>query len=75
MFDVGCVLRDVLNRGKSDEKPAGLFPALNPGLTAEAELLNGRLAMLGLFLTTFYSLATGSPFLESVDYFVGGKLL
>ena len=42
MFDVGCVLRDVLNRGKSDEKPAGLFPALNPGLTAEAELLNGR---------------------------------
>lgn len=65
----------LIPKGKSDEKPAGLFPALNPGLTAEAELLNGRIAMLGLTLLVGYSVGTGTPVLEAVDYFVGGKLL
>jgi hypothetical protein len=53
----------------------GLIPAFNPGLTSEAELLNGRLAMLGLVLVLGHSLATGTPFLDTVNLFLGNRLL
>jgi hypothetical protein len=33
--------RLLLEPGEKDEAPAGLFPALRPGLTKEAEMLNG----------------------------------
>lgn len=65
----------LIPRGEKDEAPAGLIPAFVPGLTKEAELLNGRLAMLGIVLTMGHSLATGTPFLGSVDMLLGGRLL
>lgn len=33
--------RLLLEPGEKDEAPAGLFPALRPGLTKDAEILNG----------------------------------
>uniref|UniRef100_UPI003FA61575 Light-harvesting protein XLH1 n=1 Tax=Tribonema minus TaxID=303371 RepID=UPI003FA61575 len=64
----------LIPKGQKDEPAAGLIPAIVPGLTKEAELLNGRLAMLGLVLVMGHSLATGTPFLNSVDLFLGNRL-
>ena len=35
-------------QGYTPEAPAGLIPPFKTGLTPEAELINGRLAMLGV---------------------------
>jgi len=40
-------MRLFLRPGEKDEEPAGLVPPLKFGLTKEAEIWNGRLAMLG----------------------------
>jgi len=40
-------MRLFLRPGEKDEEPAGLVPSLKFGLTKEAEIWNGRLAMLG----------------------------
>ena len=39
-----------------DEAPAGLVPKFSPGINADAEIFNGRMAMMGLVTTTAYSL-------------------
>lgn len=67
--------RLLLEEGEKDEAPAGLFVPLRPGLTSEAELLNGRLAMLGLVVTGAYAGITGQDILSVVDQGLGGLLL
>jgi hypothetical protein len=64
-----------LQKGEEAEPAAGLFVPTVPGLTPEAEMLNGRLAMLGLTLVAGHSVATGTPFLDSVNLFLGNMLL
>ncbi|CAM9520470.1 unnamed protein product [Heterosigma akashiwo] len=64
----------LLEEGEEAEPPAGLFVPLEPGLTKNAELLNGRLAMLGLTVTTFVSLINGQSFLDTVNAGLGGML-
>lgn len=56
---------------------AGLFVPIpgQAGLTAAAEMMNGRLAMLGLIAAVGASLATGQPLLEVVNTGLGGLLL
>eukprot|EP00624_Nannochloropsis_granulata_P002958 evm.model.NODE_25067_length_7224_cov_15.120847.3 len=67
--------RLLLEPGEKDEAPAGLFPALRPGLTKEAEMLNGRVAMLGLVALVTVSAATGQDILSVIDQGLGGLLL
>mmetsp|Transcript_37181 Transcript_37181/g.81723 ORF Transcript_37181/g.81723 Transcript_37181/m.81723 type:complete len:105 (-) Transcript_37181:261-575(-) len=64
-----------LANGESDEEPAGFMPAIQPGLTASAELLNGRMAMLGLVLLVLTSAFTGKEILDVVNIGLGGLLL
>lgn len=45
------------------------------GLTRDAELLNGRLAMLGLVVLGVYTGVTGGDFLQVIDQGLGGLLL
>jgi hypothetical protein len=54
------------------EEPAGLIPKAAPGLTAGAELLNGRLAMLGLTVTVLISWVYQMPILDVINTGVGG---
>lgn len=52
----------LLEDGEADEEPSGLFPAFKGGLTKEAEMWNGRVAMVGLVrahIRPFFSLASG----------------
>ena len=65
----------LLGPGEPDEPPVGFFVPLNTGLTADAEMMNGRMAMLGLIVVTAYSLIYGVPFLTVVDQLIGGNLL
>jgi len=65
----------LLEAGEPDEEPAGLIPAMEPGLTPAAEIMNGRLAMLGLTVVAGYSLIYQIPFLTAVDQMIGGHLL
>lgn len=53
-------------------KGFGYMPALNFGLTEEAEILNGRLAMLGLSMLLATTVLTGKPILDVVNEWVGG---
>ncbi|CAM9250561.1 unnamed protein product [Chrysoparadoxa australica] len=62
----------LLGPGEKDEEPAGLIPAFVPGITKEAELMNGRMAMMGLITVTATSIATGTPFLDVVNKWLGG---
>jgi hypothetical protein len=50
----------------------GYMPALKLGLTEEAEILNGRLAMLGLTALVFSTALTGKDMLDIVNDWVGG---
>lgn len=65
----------LLEPGEKDEVPAGVLPAFVPGVTKEAELINGRLAMIGLIGVIAHSVATGTAFLDTVNLFLGGLLL
>ncbi|TFJ84684.1 hypothetical protein NSK_004148 [Nannochloropsis salina CCMP1776] len=67
--------RLLLEPGEKDEAPAGLFPALRPGLTKDAEILNGRIAMLGLIALVAVAAATGQDILSTIDQGLGGLLL
>ena len=65
----------LLEPGEPDEEPTGLVPAFDTGLTAAAEMWNGRLAMLGLCVFASYSMIYQIPFIEAVDNALGGVLL
>jgi len=65
----------LLEPGEADEDPAGLIPAFNAGINPDAEMMNGRMAMLGLVVVSGYSLIYSTPFLTVVDQLIGGNLL
>lgn len=64
-----------LEKGEEPEPAAGLIPKIVPGLTKEAELLNGRIAMLGLVVLVLQSLITQTPILDVINAGLGGLLL
>lgn len=63
------------DEGEKDGPAPGLIPSFVPGLTPEAEIFNGRMAMMGLVVTSTIALTTGTPFLEVVNNGLGGLLL
>merc|ERR1712078_377905 len=60
--------------GEEDEEPYGLIVPIrgNFGLTPAAEIVNGRLAMLGIIVIVFSSFASGKDILDVIDAGVGG---
>ena len=64
-----------LEPGEEHEPAAGLIPKAVPGLTASAELINGRLAMLGLVVLVLTSIANQTPVLDVINNGLGGLLL
>merc|ERR1719281_900915 len=62
-----------LNDGEEDEEPYGIVVPIrgNYGLTPAAEMINGRLAMLGIVVVVFSSFASGKDILDLVDIGVG----
>jgi hypothetical protein len=64
-----------LEDGEAHEAAAGLVPKIVPGLTREAEILNGRLAMLGLVVTLLVSAVNQTPILDTINAGLGGRLL
>jgi len=65
----------LLEDGEEDEAPAGVFPPFDTGITPAAELWNGRMAMMGIVTATSYSLITGTPFMQTVNLWLGGLLI
>merc|ERR1719502_833162 len=61
--------------GEVDEEPYGLFVPLETGLTPAAEMMNGRMAMVGLIAVVSASMASGKDILEVVDIGLGGLLM
>lgn len=57
------------------KNPFGYFPDFNTGLTEEAELLNGRMAMLGLVTVLGASCIENKPFLDIVNEWTGNVLI
>ena len=72
---LGYMDKLLLDQGEADEAPAGVFPPFETGLTAGAEMWNGRMAMMGLITATSYSLITGTPFMDTVNLWLGGLLI
>jgi len=72
---LGYMDKLLLDEGEADEAPAGVFPPFETGLTAGAEMWNGRMAMMGLITATSYSLITGTPFMDTVNLWLGGLLI
>jgi len=58
-------------QGYTPEAPAGLIPPFKTGLTPEAELINGRLAMLGVIAITMASLFTGTSVVDTINLGLG----
>ena len=54
----------LLPDGEKDVPAAGIFVPIKLGLTPEAELLNGRLSMLGLIVLISTAAFTGQPILN-----------
>lgn len=50
----------------------GYLPAFKLGLTEEAEMINGRLAMVGLSALIMTTAISGKPMLDIVNEWVGG---
>lgn len=50
----------------------GYLPAFKAGLTEEAEIINGRLAMVGLTSLIMYTAVSGKNMLDIVNEWVGG---
>merc|ERR1711918_261556 len=57
--------------GEKDEEAIGYLPAFSTGITPEAEIMNGRMAMLGLITVLGYSMITGTSILGTVDLWTG----
>lgn len=66
-----------MKAAEAEEPPYGLFVPIagQAGLTAAAEMANGRVAMLGLTLAVAASVLSGQTVLEVVDAALGGLLL
>lgn len=62
----------LLKPGEKDEEAYGIIPPLKTGVTKEAEIMNGRMAMMGLMTVVPYSLITATPILTVVDKMTGG---
>lgn len=65
------------NQGEAYEravntKPYGVMPKMNMGVTEEAEIMNGRMAMLGLVAVVSASFLENKPILDVVNEWVGG---
>lgn len=63
-----------LSKTEEHEPAAGLIPAIVPGLTKQAELLNGRLAMLGITVLLTVSIVNQTPILDVINSGLGGLL-
>ena len=70
-FRKGVLHAPYLEEGEELEKPAGVFIKAAPGLTAGAELLNGRLAMLGITIVVLMSVSSGVSVLDIINAGVG----
>jgi len=57
-----------------NKKPYGVIPPLKTGLTPEAEIYNGRMAMFGLIMVIGDALITHRTILDVVNDWVGGGL-
>mmetsp|Transcript_10903 Transcript_10903/g.30102 ORF Transcript_10903/g.30102 Transcript_10903/m.30102 type:complete len:222 (-) Transcript_10903:287-952(-) len=55
-----------------NEKPFGYLPALKFGITEEAEIINGRLAMVGIIALVSATAIFDKPMLDIVNDWVGG---
>jgi hypothetical protein len=62
----------LLEEGEEDAAPYGVIPAFKGGLTPEAEMFNGRLAMLGICTLLGYSATSGKDMISIVNEWVGG---
>jgi hypothetical protein len=51
----------------------GYLPAMKMGVTEEAEIMNGRLAMLGLGALLFTTVLEEKPMLDVVNEWIGGQ--
>merc|ERR1719223_2258801 len=49
-----------------NSKPYGILPAFEWGLTPEAEIYNGRMAMMGIITVVTYSFITNTPILDVI---------
>ena len=56
----------------NDKGGYGYLPAFKLGLTEEAEMINGRLAMLGLMALLMTTVIEQKPILDVVNEWVGG---
>lgn len=56
----------------AEKKGYGYLPAIKLGLTEEAEMINGRLAMVGLTALIMATAIEGKPMLDIVNEWVGG---
>jgi hypothetical protein len=63
-----------LEEGEEHEPAAGIMPKMVPGLSREAEMLNGRLAMLGLIVLVGTSVVNQTPILDTINTGLGGML-
>lgn len=55
-----------------EKNPFGYLPAMKMGLTEEAEIINGRLAMVGLIALITATAIFDKPMLDIVNDWVGG---
>lgn len=54
------------------QEPYGVFIPLETGLTPAAEMMNGRMAMIGLIFLVSSSMVSGMDILDIVNIGIGG---
>lgn len=57
-----------------NKTPFGFVPEFKTGLTEEAEMYNGRVAMIGLISVAMYSLISGTSMIDVTNQLFGGVL-